>query len=885
MSITQHRFNKKDIFIDNDNSQVLDIFKEEGEFVNETMAINNTINDNLLVFLERITATSSALSNDISKCYNSLMDAVLLAEGGNTGISIFNNAIVDTAHNITIDNTMLSIYLAKKLKTLAVISNIKYSSSGKIGNSVATTYITNANIDSITSKTPVEFESIDTSLQVNLLFNYAYPTPINGIKFKLKNTSSSLPQIKKISVINDTGEIIEIDTITRLNPDLLTEDVYGTDVFIHIPVTNALGISIALEQQQQDLTNGTDRYSVGISEFESGFYEAVTSGYCILGPYNQDSAILKIAYSANKLNSGDAVISFSNDKIKWYDLSNTLSVSENKILNINNISADSIFFDKPAKQVWIKISLNANDISNDIFLNRRSIIEVENDLGNIIQLNPNHTFSTLYENDDLSYGEKIRTRSENVDTATKGNVEFFKDKNGYVLDRKAEDQEGTLYVYSRYDLPIVEQSTEYSITSKGGVLIEGAKLYKSTSPRTEKVQLNGKDIAVTNKKYIIKLKDALKNGEYVLKIGTQTRTIDLSLGYVLSTIATVYKVDSNDVSIITPYGIEINIPVTTIGTDKYASLLGIVFETQHIDHNTLPINNTTFYIEQGALICASGYKKQITASCISIDLAKTTIGQNTSGKKLITSDIKKGKGRTGLSEYEFKKHAKLKHCCIVKGSVKFNIDDAFINSMIREVPFIDGEKEFVSAQRKTQFNNEGLSVIELDPYFIDNETMVFYGDSSIFRSRVYTEEDLVEKGDWMILFDEINPPQIVLPEGVTTPTYADIVIEYDIDNQSISKDGIYSVDYNRGFIYCSASIDSNIIAEYQFFNMVIGGQGAREVHPSEYVANGSILTVNSVINNSVSIVYKEGNGEKEQYMESPVLSNINISTITEDYIK
>jgi hypothetical protein len=237
-----------------------------------------------------------------------------------------------------------------------------------------------------------------------------------------------------------------------------------------------------------------------------------------------------------------------------------------------------------------------------------------------------------------------------------------------------------------------------------------------------------------------------------------------------------------------------------------------------------------------------------------------------------------------MGKYTFKKTAKFKHCNIIEGTVKFDFTNAFIHSMIKEVAFIDGAQEFVSSNRVTQFNNTNLNEIVLEGVFIDDNKISFYGGSNLFKNRVYSLEDLVELGDWLLIL-ELGSYKIKLPSGVKTSATIDTAIEYNVDNQSVSKDGIYSIDYQNGVMYTSSPIDGNIIVNYQYYNMALEGQAATELTNSEYIARDGILTISKQTTNDLSIVYKEGKNSDNTFIDSPILSNISINTITELYIK
>ena len=67
--------------------------------------------------------------------------------------------------------------------------------------------------------------------------------------------------------------------------------------------------------------------------------------------------------------------------------------------------------------------------------------------------------------------------------------------------------------------------------------------------------------------------------------------------------------------------------------------------------------------------------------------------------------------------------------------------------------------------------------------------------------------------------------------------------------------------------------------------MALEGQAATELKSNEYIARDGILTISKQTINPLSIVYKEGKDDGATFIDSPILSNISINTITELYIK
>lgn len=879
MTIKQHIFNKDGLSYVHDNTQLLTLFAVESANINNCIAEHNLANDNILLFLGNITTLSSQLSDVISNTYNLLLDAVVLNNADQTTFSLFDN-VGSSISNVTIDKVRNTIYLDKSAKYKAQITNINYNTNGDIGNSIAKPYVTRSNIKSITSSSSVEFERFDTSLQLALIFTFAENTPINGIKLTLSNISSVLPSITKIVYIDPNNNTNDLLYVGEINPTVAAQTSEHGNIYLQTEQVNATGLIVYIEQNYPDIVNGQDRYTIGISNFEAGYYESVKSGSAIFGPYNSDTALLKVAYSADIVdssNDNNVTLSFSHNKLNWITLENTNVINSSKILNINNIDVNSVFFDNKVKQFWLRLDINSYDASSKLDINRRVIVD-NNQSGQTILLNDQNTFTSVYESLGYNYGSVAKvTHVENSPL-----LEFAKGTNGYL---HLEDESQDYNVYYRYASPVIEQSNNTSIYSKENILIETASLLKLTTPSDVVIKLNGVNVVDQNRKFVIKVKEDMMHGLYQLHIDGSIIQIDLSLGFVLSTVATLFKTTSDSATIIAPDEFEYTVPALEVNGTKYISLIGYVFEPQDTLHNAYPhIGSTnTFYIERGALVTQNLFAN-VTVSAMGITKSITQAAQHLDKHIIITNDIKKSIGSTHLGKYTFKKTAKMKHCNLVEGSVTFDYSQAFIQSMIKEVKFIDGIKEFVSRQRVTQFNNTDMNVIVLQGAYVDDGSISFYGGGNLFRNRVYSSNDLVEQGDWMLIL-EGGSYKIKLPAGIKTPSAVDIAIEYTIDNNSVNKDGIYSIDYINGVIYTSSEIDGNIIANYKYYNMALEANAAIELFSNEYTARDGLLIISKATINPLAVVYKEGKDGGIEFIDSPIISNISISTITESYIK
>ena len=71
--------------------------------------------------------------------------------------------------------------------------------------------------------------------------------------------------------------------------------------------------------------------------------------------------------------------------------------------------------------------------------------------------------------------------------------------------------------------------------------------------------------------------------------------------------------------------------------------------------------------------------------------------------------------------------------------------------------------------------------------------MLFTGESDLFVNRVYSENELIFRGDYFV-----ENGTIKLPEGVFTSEFIFTEITYE-SILSINQNGLYSVDYKKEY--------------------------------------------------------------------------------------
>jgi hypothetical protein len=230
---------------------------------------------------------------------------------------------------------------------------------------------------------------------------------------------------------------------------------------------------------------------------------------------------------------------------------------------------------------------------------------------------------------------------------------------------------------------------------------------------------------------------------------------------------------------------------------------------------------------------------------------------------------------------DLKNIIKLNHTNIVSGTVKFDIRKASVNSFIKEVDFINGYDEFSIASIYRQINNYNKNVIELQDGFIDDDTIQILGCSEYFKSRVYSEDELIAKGDWLISYEN-TVPEIILPEGVFTSDIVDTELVYNIQGAKVSISGLYSVDYIKGILHTVAPIDERIEISYRYSSIFAEYEALEKVSPQKItVSQGLAIVEDESEESSEYLAIIKNNISKDiDYKVSPVIDDLKVNFIT-----
>lgn len=166
------------------------------------------------------------------------------------------------------------------------------------------------------------------------------------------------------------------------------------------------------------------------------------------------------------------------------------------------------------------------------------------------------------------------------------------------------------------------------------------------------------------------------------------------------------------------------------------------------------------------------------------------------------------------------------------------------DNLLREVQFIDGVQEFLEEGYIVELLSKFDNIFALSGIPVEG-TIRFSGDTTLFNKQVYSIEDLSIIGSWYIDNNilRINP-------DYKTSTYTYTYVSYKRKSNT-KKEGLFSVDYEKGLLYTSTPI-KNIRIDYKYAVQFVEGAKMEQVDPKEY----NINTLQSIpVNDNTKMTY------------------------------
>lgn len=195
----------------------------------------------------------------------------------------------------------------------------------------------------------------------------------------------------------------------------------------------------------------------------------------------------------------------------------------------------------------------------------------------------------------------------------------------------------------------------------------------------------------------------------------------------------------------------------------------------------------------------------------------------------------------------------------------------------KEVPFIDGHKEFYRNRLISLIVPKGVSEFTL-PEKPSENTIVFSGDTTLFKKQVFSTDDLTLDGAYLITnTNDVYSIKIHQDKKTSFSTYTYLTYT----SESISKiSGLFSVDYDRGILYSSSSL-KNVRISYKHSITYYEGTEMIQLDPSLYSLNRSpVVNDNETTTTIYQIKDNTIDSTSIEYVETPVL---NLITLEDNY--
>lgn len=194
--------------------------------------------------------------------------------------------------------------------------------------------------------------------------------------------------------------------------------------------------------------------------------------------------------------------------------------------------------------------------------------------------------------------------------------------------------------------------------------------------------------------------------------------------------------------------------------------------------------------------------------------------------------------------------------------------------MFEEVDYIDGIQEFLETEYVTELLNKGENKFLLrgEP---SEGSIRFSGDILLFNKEVFSEKDLVMPSSWMIS-EENGKVYIRIGEDMSTSMHTYTYVTY-ISKAKKKREGLFSVDYNRGILYLSTGV-KKVKIHYRKSIQYVEGQQMTQVGREEYTKE-TLYNTPTDSDTSLSFVYQLKNTQEEE-QTTELAENARVSLVT-----
>jgi len=911
-------------------------------YVNSNIEDVNNINNDMLKALDETALLYKNTIRTVGSVTNSIADVFVTGGGSRDSINIFDKDVKVVNNGVVIDYDTMQVYLDRKQSIAYSLNKISINTrSGALGNTIdeKRTYFNINNIVSLISR--LEIESYESELDIDIDIDMGSDSVFNNIKFNLYDFGTRLPVIGYISISKDGCEYekLNISTSNSVSMDINDFDFENGAINIHVKESSARYIRLNFIQKMSYNTGKTRRrrYAIGLNGLEVGFYSAVDSGDITIGPMRSKDEIFKVAAYSNMLgydiNTENINLSLSTDQVTWIPFQNSSVFNPDselsKIINFNNIDTSSLFTEEKVTVIYLKISMLSSDVSHLSSSSRRISRQIINASSASrtfpIESVTSKDYIELFNYTDVKYGTRfsIPYALANLNPSMTRNISYV-ERNGITMIQGIGIESDDIYnlekatfegasenqsiIQFKYDKIHVVRNDIIENIPTDGYDPFAIKLCGFSSIINEPTSIETTDREFKEENYMPVIPYKNNNGLYVLRYGNRSISITYDHGFFLDNRETLYAIrdDIDSILVEDELGQKIaEIDTFIIGDVKYISILDALEEdmpdlnvTGSGNNNSLVFNkrypleelgNNEYAIEFGKLVFSDYLKGVISYSKVFISEIETELDNSIGNTRLISKTSKQIKTKYQLLNYDLKNTIKLKHTNILEQSAYFDITKSSINAFIKEVQFIDGNKEFEIVKSFIQTGNRNKNTIPLHPDYIDDSSIELRACSTVFQRRVYNRDELIDVGDYFI--DKITEMawnsttmttnSIKLPEGILTSNSNDTEVGYNIIPEKKSSSGFYSIDYTRGILHTASKIDGRTYIGYQYSSVYAKYPSLIKVDKEDYSIAGSSLTIN-IDDENISkylLISSHQNEQQVDYMETPLLLDFNLNII------
>ena len=855
----------KDLLFRNINTRAADI----------TSSIN-TANNNMTESVANFAEGVADIRNKMTGLSN--MYLTVSALSGDSSYLIGSSSMpIKEINNILINNGSIRLITDNVINSPIV--NVISNSNGSSGNSSDYSNTRNSDVNTVISDVPFEVERIDGAAALNLSIELRETSLINCISYSSVDFGINHPEVSTVEISTDGRSYQRVSFSIEQN---------GDDFDVLIQDSSAMFVRIGFIQNNPYIAkNGSTRYGIGLHSLSVGLATSVKEGYVIFGPISIPQEIMKASINSNINNDGysfnNTSFELSYDGVSWIPVSIPFSNSDKpKHLDFNNISENSINTRDPVKTLFVKVSMNGSaankknlsdaiDRHTQTMMNVNPYINTTFDLGDKYIVGKNLSYPYGVRSSISSYYDN----NETLDTSV-----LIKNHEGYItksLKNKGLISNATISSFL-YRCSIHKGEMNLLLTSEQfdtGTI----KAYKVSNPIIRPMRIS------ESSNVVLPFKEPA--GIYTLTDGSISRHIDLRSGFFSSCYQWIYEPHDKPVALVNQLGVKLhefkgNEIINLLDYFTYDEPLSNKDTPHKVKFNknypAEPLGNDFFTILDNKL-----YSTSLNAIVDSYMFVKeeiqTIVKSNVNSISIYTNEAQFAKTREKLSSFDGMKSAKLNKCGLLKGSVSFINKWSSLISFIKEVEFINGIDEFNTGSRvevSIPKSSNRFSLGRLIDHFSDID---FVGFTDVFKSKVFTSDELLFSGDYM-LEDIGNETFVVLPNGIKTHDLIDTRIIFD-SNISNAANGYYSIDYENGVIYSQSFISGETEVEYTYSNVYLSGQMIEVLPKKDYTVNGRQIQVKNIQDKTTYCVLSHRSDSSDiSILKSPLIKNLTLSMVT-----